>query len=309
MDGLLLVNKPKGISSYGVVKRIKNLANLEKIGHAGTLDPCAEGLLLICIGKVTKLTVFLQELDKTYRGRMIFGVTTTSFDEEGEIIEEKDASSLTRDKVEEVFSKFKGKILQTPPMHSAIHWQGERLYNLARRGEKVNPLAREIHIYELKLLNFSPGIHPEAEFEVRCSKGAYIRSLCNDIGKASGYGAYQSSLCRVKVGPFSIRDAKNLEEVENLIGEDKLKEALYSPSEALPHFPKVLVKKGVEKIIKWGRPLYLSHLSIFPSQLEKGDRVRICSEKGDLLAVGVSLQNSSHFVKDRVGFKYLRVLA
>ena len=309
VDGLLLVKKPKGISSYGVVKKIKTLTKIEKIGHAGTLDPSAQGLLLICMGKATKLTPFLQELDKTYQGKMIFGVTTTTFDEEGEIVEKKDASSLTREKVEEVFEKFKGKILQTPPIHSAVHWQGERLYKLARRGEKVNLPPREVYIHKLKILNFFPGIHPEVEFEVRCSKGTYIRSLCHDIGKESGFGAYQSSLIRTKVGPFSIEDAKDLEEIENLIKEGRLKDIIYPPAEALPHFPMVTIKKGMEKMVKWGRPLYFPHFSGIPSFLEKGDKVRICSEEGDLLAVAVSLQNGSHFVKDKEGFKYLRVLA
>jgi len=308
MDGLLLVNKPKWVTSHGVVKKIRALVGEEKVGHAGTLDPAACGLLLICIGKVTKLTPFLQELDKTYRGKMVFGVTTTTFDEEGEMVEEKDASPLTEDKVRSIFNQFQGKISQIPPMHSAIHWQGKRLYKLARKGGEVKIPPREIHIYELNLIKFSPGKHPEADFELRCSKGTYVRSLCYDIGKASGYGAYQASLCRTKIGSFSLDRARDLSEIEEKAKEGKWGEILLSPAEALPNFPKILVKKGMEKLIKWGRPLYLSHFSYIPPNLEKGDRVRVCSQEDDLLAIGVALQSGFHFTKDKVGLKYLRVL-
>lgn len=309
MDGTLLVNKPKGITSYEVVKRIKKWLGVDKVGHAGTLDPSAVGLLVVCIGRATKLTPFLQELDKAYRGRMVFGVVTSTFDEEGEIIREQDALSLTRQKVEDIFRKFQGRISQVPPMYSAIHWQGRRLYDLAREGVKVELSTREIQIYKLKLLSFSPGIHPEVEFEILCSKGTYVRSLCRDIGEVSGFGAYQSFLCRTRIGPFSLEDAVDLEKIEQIrMDKKRLREIIYSLSDSLPHFPRVVVKEGAEKIVKWGRPLYFAHLSQIPSNLEKGDRVRICSQKGDLLAIGVSLQNGFHFVKDRVGFKYLRVL-
>jgi len=308
MDGLLLVNKPKGMTSFAAVKRIKKLAGIKKVGHTGTLDPSARGLLLVCMGRATKLTPFLQELDKTYQGRMVFGVATSSFDEEGELVEEKDASSLDKEKVKAIFHQFEGKILQTPPVYSAVHWQGERLYNLARKGARIETSPRQVHIYELKLVSYLPGVHPVAEFEVRCSKGTYIRSLCHDIGEASGYGAYQASLCRVRIGPFFLEDATDLKEIEDMAQKGRLNEIILPPAEALPHFPKILVKKGVEKLVKWGRPIYLSHLSEISSNLEKGDRVRICSENGDLLAVGVSLQSGSYFVKDKVGFKYLRVL-
>ena len=308
MDGLLLINKRRGTTSYEVVKKVKQILKAEKVGHIGTLDPVAEGLLPLCLGKATKLTPFLQELDKTYRGRMVFGITTSTFDEEGEIIKEKDASSLTREQVESIFSRFKGKILQTPPAYSAIHWQGKRLYNLAREGVEVKVLPRKVEIYELKLLNFFPGIHPQAEFELRCSRGTYIRSLCRDIGEISGYGAYQVYLCRIGVGPFNLSHARTIEELVEIKSKGgEIEEILYSTDEILPHFPKVTVKRGVERLVKWGRPLYLTHFSQLPSNLEKGDRVRICSQEGELLAIAKSCQSSSHFTKDQVGFKYLRV--
>jgi len=273
------------------------------------LDPLAEGLLLICINEATKLTPFLQDLDKTYRGKMIFGVVTSTLDGEGEILSEKDASSLTQEKVEKIFQEFKGNILQIPPMYSAVHQEGKRLYNLARKGIEVKIPPREVKIYELKLLKFLPGHHPQVEFEVRCSKGTYVRSLCRDIGEVSGYGAYQSSLCRIQVGPFHLADAKTCEEIEKMSEENKIEEILLSLSDALSFLPKVTVKKNAEKLVKWGRPLYLTHILHLPSNLEKGDRVRLCSEKGDLLAVAVSLQSALYFVRERIGFRYLRVFA
>ncbi len=308
MDSLFLIDKSKGISSHEVVKRMRALIGEKKIGHAGTLDPAAQGLLLVCVGKVTKLTPFLQELDKTYQCRIIFGIFTSTLDEEGEVIEKKDASSLKEEQVRAIFHRFKGKIFQKPPMYSAVHWQGERLYNLARKGTKVEVPPRQVYIYDLRLIGFHPGVHPEAVFELCCSKGTYVRSLCRDIGEASGYGAYQASLCRTKIGPFSLKSAQDLKNVQKATEKGELSKILFSPADALPNFPKILVKEGVEKLIKWGRPLYFSHFFGISPDLEKGDRVRLCSKEGRLLAVGVALQSGFHFAKDKVGFKYLRVL-
>jgi len=308
LNGLLLVDKPKGISSHDVVNKLRGILGIKKIGHTGTLDLSATGLILICIGKATKLTPFLQNLDKTYRGRMLFGITTNSLDGEGEVLEEKDASSLSRVDVEKLFSQFEGEITQVPPMFSALHWKGNRLYKLARKGIEIKLPPRKIQVYKLKLLNFISGYHPQAEFEVMCSRGTYIRSLCFDIGKVSGYGAYQSSLCRIEIGPFHLNNAKRLEDLEKETREGKVEETLLPLASALPHFPIVKVKRGVEKGIKEGRPLYLTHIGCLPPVLEKGDKVRLCSESGRLLAIAISLQNSNHFCKYEVGFKYLRVL-
>ncbi len=305
MEGLLLVDKPKGISSHDVVDKVRQVLKIKKVGHAGTLDPAATGLLLICVGRATKLTPFLQDLDKTYQGKMVFGLTTSSLDEEGEVVEEKNASSLSKEKVEELFSRFRGEIIQTPPMFSAVHYQGERLYELARRKQMVERSSRRVQIYELELLRFTLNSHPQVEFKVRCSKGTYIRSLCADIGEAAGFGAYQASLRRTSIGPFDLKQAKKFEELDKGLGEENV----YSLKDALPYLPLVTVKAGAEKIVKWGGSLYLSHLDNLPPGLEKGERVRICSQEGQLLAVAVSLQEETHFYRDKIGFKYLRVLA
>ncbi len=308
MNGLLLIDKPKGLTSHDVVKKIRQLFKVRKVGHTGTLDPLATGLLLICLGRATKLSRFLQDLDKTYQGEMIFGMTTTSFNGQGKVVEEKDAWSLSKDKAEELFARFRGKIIQTPPMFSAIHWKGKRLYKIARDGLEVQRPPRKIQIYELELLDFVSNRHPKVKFRVCCSKGTYVRSLCADIGKVSGFGAYQAALCRTKVGPFDLKQSKTLKDLEEKVANGKEEEIIFSLEDALPHLPLVRVKPGVEKIVKWGRPLYLSHLDFLPHGLGKGDKVRLCSQEGELLAVAISLQEESHFCKDKIGFKYLRVM-
>ena len=307
MDGILLIDKPRGPSSHDVVDRVRQVFKIKKVGHTGTLDPMATGLLLICLGRATKLVPFLQDLNKVYEGKMIFGVTTSTLDSEGEIVEEKDASSLSREKIEEIFAHFQGEIVQIPPMFSAIHQDGKRLYELARSGQEVKRLPRIVNIHQLQALRFSFDSHPQVEFRAHCSKGTYIRSLCADIGEASGFGAYQCSLRRIRIGPFDLKQASKLEDLDGKSKEER-EENILSLKDALPHLPLVTIKKGGEKIIRWGRALYLSHIYELPSKLEKGDRVRLCTQEGKLLAVGVSLQKGTHFYEDRVGFKYLRVL-
>ncbi len=308
MDGILLIDKPKGVTSHDVVKKIREWLKIKKIGHTGTLDPQATGLLIICIGKATKLAPFLQDLDKSYWGELVFGILTNSLDGEGEILEERDVSFLQKNEVEGIFKKFVGQIAQIPPMFSAIHWEGDRLYNLARKGIKVKVPSREVQIYYLRLLNFSSGRNPVAEFELRCSKGTYVRSLCRDIGEACGCGAYQRSLCRMRIGPFSLKEAKKMEEVEKKIKEGKIDKIFWGLTQSLPHLPLLKVKRGAEKLVKWGTPLYLSHIDEIPSTLEKGDKVRLCDQEGRLLAVATSLQGGTHFSQEKMGFKYLRVL-
>ena len=304
----MLIDKPKGITSHDVVDRVRRIFYTRKVGHTGTLDPAATGLLLICIGKATRLTSFLQDLDKTYQGVMVFGLTTSSMDEESEILEEKDASSLNRGEVENLFTHLRGKITQTPPAFSAVHWKGERLYKLAREGLEPTPPPRRVEIYALSLLDFIEGRHPQVKFKIHCSKGTYIRSLCAEVGKHSGYGAYQASLRRTQIGPFLLEKAKTLEDLEKIMAGDRADRVLISLRDALPHLPLVKVKKEAERVIGWGRPLYVSHLDDSPPDLDKGDKVRLCAPDGRLLAVAISLQKASHFSKDKVGFKYLRVL-
>lgn len=218
----LLVDKPKGWTSFDVVNKIryklKRCLNVKKIkvGHAGTLDPMATGLLLICTGKFTKKLAQYQGLDKEYTGALMLGATTPSFDAETNIEEHFPTDHITPELLEQTRRRFLGEIEQAPPMFSAIKVDGQPLYKRARRGETVKVEPRQVHIYAFDITRFEP---PEVDFRVHCSKGTYIRSLAHDFGRALGSGAYLSALRRTKIGDFSIEEAWDLEElVEKIEG-------------------------------------------------------------------------------------------
>jgi len=215
MDGLLNLYKPAGITSREAVDAVRRALNVRRAGHMGTLDPGAEGVLLICLGKATRLNEFLQWLPKTYRARLVLGVQTETQDMEGKVIATADASAVTREMVEAVLPRFTGEIEQIPPMHSAVRYEGKRLYDLAREGKVVPRQARKVQVHQLQLLDFLYGEHPEAEIEVECSSGTYIRTLCADIGDALGTGGYMKSLVRTAIGAFRAENAMPLEQLQS----------------------------------------------------------------------------------------------
>ncbi len=234
-----MIDKPAGITSSGVVLRVKKLLK-RKIGHGGTLDPQATGLLLIFVGKATKLASFFYPLEKRYVAKAKFGITTDTQDIWGNTQSEKDAASITHQKIEEMLPRFIGKIEQTPPMVSAIHHQGRRLYELAREGKVVERQKRSVIIHELSLLDFVGNGRPEAIFSIRCSGGTYIRTLFFDLGEALGVGASLSFLRRVGIGEFRIEKAITLtdfkEKAKNKEGESvitSIQDSLYFMDEAV----------------------------------------------------------------------------
>ncbi|MCG2681150.1 MAG: tRNA pseudouridine(55) synthase TruB [Kiritimatiellae bacterium] len=203
-DGILLVDKPSGLTSHDVVDRIRRQFQFDKVGHAGTLDPQATGLLVIMIGRGTKMAEFLLAGDKTYDGTLRLGVATDTQDAEGTPIREADYQQVTRQQLLNEIQRRTGDILQTPPMVSAAKRNGVPLYKLARKGQTVERQPKLIHIYEFRLLTFDP---PRATFHLRCSKGVYVRTLCADIGDALGCGAHLEQLRRMHSGDFSIEHA------------------------------------------------------------------------------------------------------
>jgi len=209
-----LIDKPSGITSSGVVLRVKRLLK-EKVGHGGTLDPNATGLLCLFIGKATKIASYFYEVDKEYIAKARFGIETDTQDIWGKIEKKGDALFLTKDGIEKEIQNFIGEIEQTPPMVSAVHHQGKRLYDLARKGIVVERRKRKIKIYEMDLISFEEGENPEAEFRIRCSGGTYIRTLFSDMGEVLGVGGVMSSLRRVKIGKFLLKDAKTLDELKS----------------------------------------------------------------------------------------------
>ncbi len=210
MDGILNINKPKGMTSHDVVIQIRKVFRLKKVGHAGTLDPDATGVLVICLGKATKAVRFLVNDNKEYEAVMILGVSTDSQDASGRILRKVDDLKVSELEVRKAMEKLQGRTDQIPPMLSAIHYQGKRLYQLARQGKVVERAPRKIKIFSLEILGMEL---PRVKFHVVCSKGTYIRTLCADAGEILGCGAHQAELIRIRSGDFHIRDSLTLEEL------------------------------------------------------------------------------------------------
>ena len=203
IEGFIALDKPRGPTSHAIIHDLKKRFGLPKIGHAGTLDPMATGLLLLCIGEATKFSRFLIEADKAYVAELILGESTDTYDSEGQITEKKSIKGITNDSVEMALSKLRGTILQKPPMFSAKKIKGRRLYELARQGKEIEREELPVYVYKNKLLEFEGS---RISLEIECSKGTYIRSIAHDLGKNLGCGAHLGGLRRTKVGKFSERD-------------------------------------------------------------------------------------------------------
>jgi tRNA pseudouridine55 synthase len=212
-DGVLLVDKPVKLTSHDVVDRIRRQFGFKKVGHCGTLDPAATGLLIIVLERATKLQANFMSEDKTYEGVMRLGVTTHSQDADGEVLAEKPVPALTEADLETVLAKFRGDIQQIPPMVSAIKHEGTPLYKLARKGKTIEREPRLVHIFDLRMLKLAV---PDVHFRVSCTKGTYVRTLCHDIGEALGCGAHLAQLRRTRSGKFDVKDAKPLAELLQL---------------------------------------------------------------------------------------------
>ena len=215
MDGILIVNKPQNCTSHDVVYKVKKITN-QKVGHTGTLDPMATGVLPLLIGKGTLCSKYLIEHDKIYKATIQLGKRTTTSDQEGEIIEEQEIGDNALDfrYITEKLKEFLGKQIQTPPIYSAIKVIGKKLYEYARKGQNIEVPKREIEIYEIELLNVDKQ-NKKIEYKVHCSKGTYIRSLCEDIAKKLGTIGYMASLERLKVGKFMLEDSISIDNLEN----------------------------------------------------------------------------------------------
>jgi len=293
MNGILNVFKPKGISSYQTVKEVRNILNISKAGHTGTLDPSASGVLLICMGQATKIAEFLVGMKKHYQGEMILGISTDSQDSEGKIIQKREVrTDINKKKIKDIFQKYEGTICQIPPMFSAAHYKGKRLYHLARKGIEVKRNPKKVKIYQLDLINFNQKVNPLVKFEVICSKGTYIRTLCNDIGDELGCGAHLSNLVRKKVGNFSIEDSLILEELKK----DKTlgKRYLISIDSALEELNKITVKSEATKTVLNGGVISSEQIVEIPEGLKtrKDKFVKIFDAKGNLLSIGTLIKEN-----------------
>lgn len=244
MNGVINVYKPKNITSFDVVRKIRRISKIKKVGHTGTLDPMATGVLPICLGDSTKIVDFIMNEHKEYKAKLKLGLTTDTYDREGKVLKE-DSSIILEEEVINCINSFKGESIQIPPMYSAIKVKGERLYNLARKGIEVEREGRKINIYNIELIAINL---PYVEFIVTCSKGTYIRSLCYDIGNKLRVGATMWELERIRTGNFSIEDSINLQD----INEDNIKEFIISAEEALSKYEKIEIDEYFIRLLKNG---------------------------------------------------------
>jgi tRNA pseudouridine55 synthase len=256
VDGILLLDKPPGLSSNQALQRVRRLYRARKAGHCGSLDPLASGVLPICLGQATRFSSYLLGASKTYRARCRLGQRTTTGDAEGDVVETLPVS-VEASQVERVLSGFVGRGLQVPPMHSALKHEGRRLYELAREGKRVEREARPIEIYRLELLAFEL---PSIEIEVRCSKGTYIRTLAEDIGGALGCGAHLQALRRIAVDALELEDCHVLADLEQLAdtGADAIDALLLPSAAALERYPELELGADSARDIRHGKRLRLT---------------------------------------------------
>jgi tRNA pseudouridine55 synthase len=220
MNGILIVDKPQGVTSHDVVNVIRRKFGIRKVGHAGSLDPIATGVLVILLGTATKLSSHLMQDDKIYETTLRLGIRTDTHDAEGKVVGTSDVPTLDGQSMSEVFARFSGEQWQTPPSFSAVKYKGTPLYKLARRGISVTKEPRKITIHDLAITHINI---PDVSFRVHCSKGTYIRQLCDDIGQALGCGAHMVALRRVQSGDFGIEEAVSFETLPTLRGEELAK--------------------------------------------------------------------------------------
>lgn len=213
---VFLINKPLEWTSFDVVKKVRNALKIKKVGHAGTLDPLATGLLIVCAGKMTKSIEQFMGQEKEYTGTFVIGSTTESFDLEKEVIAVADPSAVTLEHLLDAVAELTGDIMQVPPMHSAIKVDGKRVYEAARKGQEVHMEARPVKVSVFEITQFE---NPVIHFRIVCSKGTYIRSLARDLGELLGVGAYMSSLCRTRIGDFLLKNSEELPELISKIKE------------------------------------------------------------------------------------------
>ena len=247
MNGLLVIDKQAGMTSHDVVAMCRRTLSERRVGHAGTLDPGATGVLVVGVGRATRLLRFVEDSEKEYVATATFGITTTTLDAQGEVVSKRDASALTEDDVREALLVFVGDLDQVPPMVSAIKVGGEALYKKARRGEEIERPVRRVHVAELSLLAFEAGARARATLHVRCSRGTYVRSLVADVGEALGVGGHVAALRRTRVGAFSVEDAIRVQ--------DLTAEALRPMEQAVAGYPRRSVDGADALALVHGKPL------------------------------------------------------
>jgi tRNA pseudouridine55 synthase len=279
MDGVVILDKPAGISSHDAVQRLRKLCGIKRIGHLGTLDPLGTGVLPLVVGRATRLSQFFLEHDRTYEATIRFGFSTDTYDSDGKPSSEPREITLSREQLEQAFLEFRGKILQTPPPVSAKKIDGVPAYKLARMNKEVQLEPVEIEVFDFVLLGLEG---PRARVKVRCSSGTYMRSLAHDLGERLGVGAHVESLRRTTMGEFSIDMARTFEQLEQLKQEGRLEEAFIPPADLLPEIPAQRVDATTAAKIAHGRDF---RVSPFGTPVA-ARHVKAIDPQGRLVAIG-----------------------
>lgn len=306
--GILLVDKPSGMTSHDVVAKVRYFVGQKGVGHTGTLDPRATGLLIMCLGRATKIVQFISNLDKTYIADVCFGRTSPTYDAEGldDSIPAGEVPELSNARIEKLLTEYTGKVKQVVPAYSAVKVRGVPLHRSVRRGEEVEPPVREVEFKSIRLLSYHA---PYMRIELTCSKGAYVRSLAHDLGARLGCGAYLAELRRTMVGDYSVSDAVTLDELVRRAKALRLA-GLILPLERALQVGAFKVSDDFGKQVVNGRPLKFPDLVGVDGEFHEGDKVVLKDSRGSVLAIGTAGVDSRSVGSDpgKALFNYLRVL-
>lgn len=297
MEGVLLLNKPAGMTSHDCVAKMRRLAKTKKVGHTGTLDPDVTGVLPICIGRATKIVEYLTASSKTYEAEVTIGFSTTTEDASGEIVERKPVDRLIKsEEVENVLSSMVGTLEQTPPMYSAVKINGKKLYEYARAGIEIERPSRTITIHDFVLLGDVKNGNNNVTFRFRvtCSKGTYVRTLAVMIGEQLGYPAHMSHLVRTKSGVFDLDDCMTFEEIEKSIEDNTFQNSLISIGEALKDLPKLIIHDNLAEKVKNGAVLELPNEF---EQLEIGAPIAVYNKSSHCIAIYAKHPTKQYLMK------------
>jgi len=304
MNGFLIIDKPAGITSHDVVASVRRILKQKKVGHTGTLDPFATGVLPVALGEATKIIPYLDESVKEYRATMRLGISTDSQDLTGKIVQQKNEGSITEAQVLEAFAAVTGSISQVPPMFSAVKQGGVPLYKLARLGEEVERTPRQIIIHSLSLNHFQL---PFVTFTVRCSRGTYVRTLANDLGESLGCGAHLVELRRTRSGSFADDMALELEFLQTRFDEGQLSDLLIAPLQALVHLPTVTLTEMGAKNVGFGRSPSEIDFETYPEEVIREGQTVYLVHGDKLLALGSI--NPSNMSDNEKPIRLLRVFS
>lgn len=289
---MLNVNKGSGMTSHDVVDAVRRILGMRRVGHTGTLDPQATGVLPVCVGRATRIAQYLTQAEKEYVMTLRLGVTTDTLDATGKETGRAAEIRVRREEVEAILPRFVGEIQQVPPIYSAKKHQGERLYRLARRGETVEREPVTVTVFALELLGFDL---PDVRLKAICSKGTYARSLCDDIGRALGCGGHLWALCRTRAGRFALEGSVTLDGLEERVRTGRLGEVLMSVAEALAHLPGARVAPEAGPLILHGNAITAGMVVQFPSEVSRGKLVRVLGFRKQLLSLATAAVTSEEF--------------